>query len=201
MRGLRLLAAAVLAAALPGLAPTHAVAQDAARGAELAAARNCGICHGANGRSEIEDIPSLAGQQADYVTLQMILFREGIRQVPVMNQAAADMADKDIEDLAAFFASLPAGPPEDRRPPDAALIAAGQALTGPRNCGVCHLPGYVGRNQVPRIAAQREEFLARAMTEYRDGKRVGIDTQMNSAVFGMSDSDIAALAHYLAQRD
>ena len=111
------------------------------------------------------------------------------------------MGGEILDILVGHYASLPPGPPEDRRPPDAALIAAGQALTGPRNCGVCHLPGYVGRNQVPRIAAQREEFLARAMTEYRDGKRVGIDTQMNSAVFGMSDADIAALAHYLAQRD
>jgi len=192
-----LLAAAILVVALPGLA----LAQDATRGAELAGNLNCMNCHGANGRSEMEDIPSLAGQQSEYVTLQMILFREGIRQVPAMNQFAAGMEDKDIEDLAAYFASLPPGPPPDRRAADPALVAAGQALTGPRNCGVCHLPDYVGRNQVPRIAAQREEFLVRATTEYRDGKRVGIDTQMNSAVFGMSDADIAALAHYLAQQD
>jgi cytochrome c553 len=39
------------------------------------------------------------------------------------------------------------------------------------------------------------------MAEYRDGKRVGIDTQMNGAVQGLLDADIAALAHYLAHQD
>ena len=74
---LRLLAAAVLAAAIPGVAP----AQDARRGADLAA-QSCTACHGENGRSETADIPSLAGQPEDFITLQMILFREGIRRAP-----------------------------------------------------------------------------------------------------------------------
>lgn len=192
----RLLAAAILAAALPAAA----AAQDRARGAELAA-QSCVNCHGANGRSQMEDIPSLAGQPADFITLQMILFREGIRQVPAMTPFAAGVPDRDIEDLAAFFASLPPGPPQDRRPRDAALFAAGQAITGPRHCASCHGEDYGGRNQIPRIAAQREEFLARTMAEYRDGRRIGADQQMNSAVFGLSDRDIAALAHYLAHRE
>lgn len=191
-----MLAAALLAAALPGVA----AAQDAARGAGLAA-HACVNCHGENGRSQTADIPSLAGQPPGFIVTQMILFREGIRQVPAMNTFAANMPDKDIEDLAAFFASLPPGAPDDRRPRDPALAAAGQALIGPRHCAVCHVSDFGGRNQVPRVAAQREEYLARAMTEYRDGKRVGADPQMNGAVFGLRDEDIAALAHYLAQHD
>jgi cytochrome c553 len=192
----RMLAAACIAAA--GVA--SASAQDAARGAQLAA-QSCVNCHGADGRSQLEDIPSLAGQPADFVTIQMILFREGIRQVPAMSPFAQNLPDRDIEDLAAFFASLPPGPPDDRRPRDPTLFAAGQALTGPRNCGVCHLPDFRGRNQVPRLTAQREDFLARTMREYRDGQRVGADAQMNGAVVGLTDTDIAALAHYLAQRE
>jgi len=191
----RLLAAAVLAAAMPGLA----AAQDARRGADLAHA--CVACHGADGRSRTEGIPSLAGQPAGFITVQTILFREGIRHVAAMNAVTANMPDKDIEDLSAYFASLPPGPPEDRRPRDAALFAAGQALIGPRNCGVCHLPSLVGREQIPRLVGQREEFLARTMAEYRDGQRVGVDSQMNGAVAGLSDAEIAALAHYLSQRD
>ncbi|MDB5412820.1 MAG: hypothetical protein JWR10_1155 [Rubritepida sp.] len=191
----RLLAAAVLAAAFPGAA----LAQDARRGADLA--QTCLACHGDNGRSQIEDIPSLAGQPTDFITLQMILFREGIRRVPVMNQFAADIPDRDIEDLAAYFDGLRPGPPDDRRPRDADLYAAGQALIGPRHCATCHVPDFGGRAQIPRIAAQREEFLARSMVEYREGRRAGADTQMNGAVVGLSDPDIAAIAHYLAQQD
>lgn len=190
------MAAALLAAATASAAR----AQDAARGAELAEQR-CISCHGADGRSTMEGIPSLAGQPAGFITVQMILFREGIRQVPAMMAPSDRKPDRDIEDIAAWFASLPPGPAEDRRPRDAALFAAGQAISGPRNCGVCHLASYAGREQVPRLAGQREEYLARAMREYRDGQRVGVDSQMNGAVMGLSDADLDALAHYLSHRD
>ena len=190
----RFLAAAFLAAATCGAA----VAQDARRGAELATP--CLQCHGGNGRSQMETIPSLAGQPADFITLQLILLREGLRQAPAMAPFAANLPDRDIEDMAAYFATLPPGPPDDRRPRDPALIAAAEALVGPRHCATCHVADYGGRNQIPRIAAQREEYLAAAMTQYRDGTRAGPDTQMNGAVVGLSDANIAALAHFLAQK-
>ena len=196
MTVLRLLAAAFLAAAIPA----SARAQDAARGATLAA-HACVNCHGENGRSQMPEIPSLAGQPADFITVQLILFREGIRQVPAMNTFAANMPDRDIMDLAAFFASLPPGPPDDRGPRDAALFAAGEALARPRHCATCHVADYGGRAQIPRVAAQREEYLVHALTGYRTGSRVGADPQMNGAVVGLSEADIRALAHYLAQRD
>jgi cytochrome c553 len=191
----RLLAAAVLAAAIPA-----AAAQDARRGADLAAHR-CANCHGDDGRSRMEGTPSLAGQPPLFIVTQMILFREGIRHVPAMQAFAAGLPDRDIEDLAAHFAALPPGPPEDRRARDAAMFAEGQALMGPRHCASCHLPTLAGREQVPRINAQREDFLARTLQEYRDGTRIGADTQMNGAVAGLTDAQIAALAHYLSQRD
>lgn len=191
---LRVLAAAVLAAALPDAA----AAQSAARGADRAS-HYCANCHGENGRSQQADIPSLAGQQAEFITTQMVLFREGIRQLPVMNQFAQGLTDTDIEDLAAYYASLPPGPPDDRPARDPALFERGSALVARANCGVCHLPDYRGRNQVPRLTFQREEFLARTMIEYRDGLRIGADPQMNGAVHGISDADLGAIAHYLAQ--
>nr|WP_246503964.1 c-type cytochrome [Plastoroseomonas arctica] len=191
----RWLAAALLAAATVGVAD----AQDARRGAELAIP--CAQCHGANGRSQTPTIPSLAGQPAEFITIQMILLREGLRDAPVMAPFAANLPDQVIEDLAAYFATLPPGPPEERRPRDGALFAAGQALSGPRRCATCHVADYGGRNQIPRIAAQREEYLETAMIAYRDGTRAGPDTQMNGAVVGLTDAQIAALAHYLSQLD
>ena len=196
MRLRAFLAAALISAAVA----FSAAAQDAARGGAMAAQR-CAMCHGMDGRSTHDGIPSLAGQPPLFIVTQMILFREGLRQVPAMLGAAQDLPDRDIEDLAAWYASLPPGPPEDRRARDPALFAAGQALIGPRNCAVCHMPTLVGREQVPRLVGQREEFLARTMIEYRDGVRVGADSQMNGAVMGLTDAQIAALAHYLSQRD
>ena len=80
----------------------------------------------------IVNIPSLAGQPADFITIQMILLREGLRNAPAMQPFAAGKSDQDIQDIAAYFATLPPGPPDDRRPRDPALFAAGQALSGPR---------------------------------------------------------------------
>ncbi len=191
------LLAAVLVAAAFSL---PAFAADPARGAVIAAER-CAACHGMDGKSGMAEIPRLAGQQAGFITLQMILFREGLRQVPAMQSPTEKLSDTDVEAVAAYFASLPAAPPEDRTPRDAALLARGQAISAARNCGVCHLPNYAGRAQMPRLTQQHEAFLAHTMAEYRDGKRVGIDTQMNGAVQGLSDADIAALAHYLAHQD
>lgn len=189
------LVAAVLAASFT--AP--AMAQDAARGAALAEARGCGGCHGAAGVSELENIPSLAGQPAEFITLQMILFREGLRQAEPMNQLSDGLEDGEVEDLAAHYASLAPAPPPDRAPRDAALAARGQQLSARLNCGVCHLPDYSGRNQIPRIAGQREDFLRQTLAQYRDSQRRGTDTNMNAVMYGVADDAIAALAHYLAQ--
>jgi cytochrome c553 len=197
MRRFLCLAAAIAAAFFVS---DPAAAQDAARGRQLAG-HACINCHGENGRSQMEGIPSLAGQPTDFIVTQMILFREGIRQVPAMQAFAANLPDQDIIDLAAFFAALPPGPPDDRRPRDAALFAAGAALSGPRRCATCHVGDYGGRAQIPRISAQREEYLVHALKGYRDGTRAGADAQMNGAVVGLSDPDLLALAHYLSQLD
>jgi cytochrome c553 len=178
------------------LALSIAGAASAATDVEL-----CAACHGASGRSEQPDVPSLAGQPAGFLVIQMILFREGLRDVPVMNAAARGLTDSAIEALAAHYAGLPAGPPPDRQRRDPALAEAGFAASQRMRCAICHLPGYAGRNQIPRLTGQREDFLARTLTEYRDGRRVGADTTMNGAVQGASDATIAALAHYLAQLD
>ena len=59
---------------------------------------------------------------------------------------------------------------------------------------------YVGQRQVPRITNQREEYLAKTLTAYRDNKRSGVDTSMNAVMYKTTDADIAALAHYLAHQ-
>ena len=194
-------AAVVLAAALCIHAPWPAAAQDAARGAALAEAQNCAQCHGPRGVSEMPIIPSLAGQPAEFTTLQLILFREGIRRVPVMVGPMRGMSDEQIEDLAAYFASLPSARREDRGPADAALLARGGEISAGRNCNACHTATYAGRANIPRINHQREDFLEHTLAEYRDGGRVGTDTNMNGLMYGLTDADIRALAHFLAHQE
>ncbi|RYJ03090.1 MAG: c-type cytochrome, partial [Acetobacteraceae bacterium] len=164
------MAAALVAAAMagPGQAQT---AGDAAKGQALAAERNCGSCHGAAGISAMPNIPSLAGQPEEFITLQMILFRERLRDAPPMPDMAQGLEDAEVEALAAHYAGLKPGHAEDRAPRDAARYAAGAALSEKLRCGICHLPDYRGRAQIPRITGQREDYLAQSLTQYRDGKR------------------------------
>lgn len=191
------LAAALVAAAFAF--PTQA--NDAAsRGQALAVVRGCGLCHGDQGISATAMMPSLAGQHADYSVLQMVLFREGLRAVPVMQAAMNGLSDQQLTDLAEHYATLPPGPPPDRAPRDAALASRGAAISPARNCNACHLPSYTGRANIPRLAAQREDYLAAAMIAYRDNLRVGADTQMNGLMLGLTNEEIAALAHHLAQQ-
>jgi cytochrome c553 len=65
-------------------------------------------------------------------------------------------------------------------------------------CGTCHLPDYAGREQIPRLAQQREDYLLAVMRQFRSGVAPGRDTIMSAALTGMSEQDLADLAHYLA---
>ncbi|MBY0335123.1 MAG: c-type cytochrome [Acetobacteraceae bacterium] len=195
MKKLMLAVGVLLVAAAP------AAAQDAARGERLVEERGCTACHGPRGVSPVPLMPSLAGQQPDFITLQMILFREGLRQVPAMMEPARGLTDAQIQDIAAYFAALPSAPKPDRGPRNEALAQRGAQLSAARNCNACHLPDYSGRANVPRVNHQREDFLAHTLAEYRDNLRVGADTQMNGLMHGLTNDDIRAIAHYLAHRE
>ena len=78
-------------------------------------------------------------------------------------------------------------------------FARGQALAARTHCASCHLPNYAGREQMPRLAGQREDYLFHSMKQFRDGSAVGRDTLMTAALHGMSEEDLRDLAHYLAQ--
>nr|WP_282571771.1 c-type cytochrome [Roseomonas acroporae] len=175
-------------------------AGDASRGAALA--EPCAACHGPRGRSAMENVPSLAGQPETYLTLQLILFREKLRDVEPMSTLVRELTDAQVEDIAAYYAGLPPGfPPGQMPPPGAALLARARPLAEAAHCNVCHLPSYAGRDNVPRLAGQREDYLRHALQGYRDGSRTGADTQMNGIAAALSAEDIAALAHFLARRN
>jgi cytochrome c553 len=69
----------------------------------------CQACHGSNGIGTAPDIPNLAGQKAGYIAAQLTAFRAGNRKHALMNAIAGQLTDADIENLGAFWSSLPAG--------------------------------------------------------------------------------------------
>lgn len=156
----------------------------------------CGTCHGEGGNSKMENTPSLAGQPELFLTNQLILMREKLRKSEVMEPFVKGLKDEDAIAFAQHFARLRPEPPDQQTDP--ALAARGKALSAQHHCGSCHLSDYAGREQMPRLALQRIDYLIHSMTAYREGTRSGIDTSMNGVMVGMSDQDIRALAHYLA---
>jgi cytochrome c553 len=160
--------------------------------------RACAGCHGETGNSKLERVPSLAGQPALFTINQLILMREGIRRVEQMAPFVADLTDREIEVLAAYYARQ--NPERSEERVDAALAARGAQIAQTRLCGTCHLPDYSGREQIPRLAMQRVDYLVEALKAYRDNRRSGSDTSMNEVMYGVSDGDVVALAHFLASR-
>ena len=92
---------------LSGIAAGAQAAGDAAAGKAKAA--TCAACHGPNGVSTTPIWPNLAGQKDQYLIKQMKAFRDGGREDPSMSPMAKPLSDQDIEDLAAYYSSLPAG--------------------------------------------------------------------------------------------
>ena len=158
----------------------------------------CGTCHGEDGNSRMPNIPSLAGQPEFFVVNQLFLMREGVRKVEAMMALVKDLKDDDLLALAKHFAALPAK--ASGEPIDPALVQRGAELATGRRCGSCHQPALTGADQIPRIAKQRVDYLIAVLKELRDGRRSGADTLMSAAVAGLSDGDLAALAHYAASR-
>jgi cytochrome c553 len=160
-------------------------------------AGSCGACHGPAGRSSMTEVPSLAGQPAFYLTLQLTLFRDQQRQSARMSPIAAALSDSEVRQLSAYFAALPPAEPLDGQ--DKARAGEGERLTQVNHCASCHLATYTGQNQMPRLAGQREDYLLKAMKDYREGNRSGFDGTMTEVLHGLPDRDLAALAHYLSQ--
>lgn len=178
-----------------------AVAQskgDPARGAAKVAA--CAACHGPEGAKPLAGMPALSGQQEEFLLLQMILLREGLRDVPAMSGMLKAFSDPDLMDIAAYYSKAkPFSTSGKERDPQ--RYALGADISKAMGCGSCHMGNYTGQRQVPRITSQREDYLVAALKAYRDNQRSGVDTSMNAVMYKTTDADIAALAHYLAHRE
>lgn len=159
----------------------------------------CAACHGADGNSVTPGTPSIAAQPKIFLENQLIFFREELRKSPAMLPVVKGLKDPEIIKLAEHFARLPARSVASG-PADKALLRKGQGLARKLRCGQCHTPDFRGQNQIPRLAAQREEYLDAEMRAFRDDKRTGGDTIMAATLYGVTDEEIRALAHFLARR-
>ena len=158
----------------------------------------CLACHGEKGQSETPDIPSLGGQPAPYLLIQLYLFREKQRVVDVMNEMIKGFTDDDLRLFSDNLAKLPPPPPTNDTP-DAARLANGRALITQQRCNNCHNLDLSGRDSIPRIAAQREDYLVKTLREYKSNIRPGYDPAMAGVLASISDAQIVDLAYTIAR--
>ncbi len=148
----------------------------------------------------MEGVPSLAAQPDQYTQWQLVYFRSGTRKNDVMGQVASQLSDADVRTLGGYFAHLPPPPPASGTDPQPELTAKGAQLAPQHQCNSCHGGNYAGQQAVARLAGQREDYLLKALRDFKSNARSGGGVAaMPTTVYDLADSDLVALAHYLAR--
>lgn len=158
---------------------------------------SCSACHGADGNSAIPGTPSIAAQPKVFLENYLVMTREGIRGSPVMQSLLKGVPDKQIVELAVHYSRQKSKAIEEKA--DQKLFNRGKDIAAKNRCASCHDTGFRGKEQMPRLAGQREEFLAEVMLQYRQNRRPGGDTLMSAALYGIPEADFKALAHYFSR--
>ena len=180
-------AALGLACALPALAAgTDTQRQQAAP---------CEVCHGAEGRSTLPDTPSLAGQPKQFITTQLVMFREGNRKNAVMSPMAAPLGNAEINELGSYFTAQSPAPAGKPLPADAA--SAARSLAEKLFCTQCHGAELQGQQHIPRLAGQRPEYLRTQLLGFKAGTRFDMDGNMTAAAQALTPADIETLVAWL----
>ena len=159
----------------------------------------CLACHGEQGQSGNPEVPSLGAQPAFYVTIQLYMFRERMRVVEPMNETTKGLERRWM--CAAWRSSSRSCRHRCLRrtrqiPPG---IERARLLIQQHRCNFCHNQDFSGAQNVPRLAGQREDYLVKALREYKSNARRGYEPQMADVVTLLSDADFADLAAFLAR--
>lgn len=165
----------------------------------------CAACHGADGNSELDANPKLAGQNARYTFKQLVDIRDGNRPIALMTGMLDNMSDQDLRDIAAFYAeqetTIEGADPElvelGRQ-----IYRAGIADLGVAACSACHSPTGRGIAQAgfPALSGQHAAYTAQQMRDFRSGSRDndGESAPMRIVAERLTDREIEALASYIS---
>jgi cytochrome c553 len=151
-------------------------------------------CH-ASSETIHSTLPLLEGQPQAAFIAQWRAFRERVRTAPVMVALAAELSDKQVEDLAEHYAAL--APP---RTSDAPGSDAGRALLDRLKCAACHGAALEGTKAgVPRLAGQKARYTAWALQQMRGGTRShGSGPTTDPLLSSLNNADIESLAAHIA---
>ncbi|MBS0446886.1 MAG: cytochrome c4 [Proteobacteria bacterium] len=169
------------------------------RGATLAL--NCTMCHGAQGLSS-SDAPNLAGQYPEVIIKQLQDYKSGKRSSAIMAALAQRLSDKDIDDLAAYYAYLPkartAPTTYDESLPT--LVRVGAPLRNIAPCVSCH-GGIDQKLGAPWIEGMPKDYLVHQLKVFRSGdRRNDSEAQMRNVARSMTDTEIDEVALFYARK-
>jgi len=181
---------------------------DAVHGQKLDRDQGCNGCHGDAGVIDTPDVPNLAGQDALYTFKQLSDYKEGTRASPIMGEATKALSEKDMADLAAFYASLKPAPSAVAVPAEAATILpltrVGDGTRLMPACDACHGPrgaGESGSYGMPKLSGQKSDDMALQLTTFRSGERANdVYRVMRDVCKNLTDAEIAGLAAYYSGR-
>ena len=199
LAALGVIALAAAALADPGAAASGRIIAEQGGHAGVAP---CAACHGASGAGQpAGGIPRLAGLDKSYLERELAAFRTGVRSSPVMTQYARTLTPDQIDNVTAYYASLPT-PPVDPEPAVEAeagksLAAMGRPLDGLPACATCHGGAGEGYSTAPALAGQSAAYIAEQLNEWRQDKRPeGPDFFMSLLSRKLSEDDVEAVARY-----
>jgi cytochrome c553 len=161
---------------------------DASAGEPLSA--NCGSCHGAQGISRETTIPSLAAQDALYLKNSIKAYRDSVRIQEGMHKFLADLSDKDIEDIAAYYSV------QTSRPAEESTVSMKKLA---EKCDRCHGPAIDNPMMItPKIDGQNKAYLIKALHAYRDNTRSS--SPMHKMSLPYSEAMIEGIASWYASQ-
>ncbi len=187
------LATAVFASTTVSAQDQQPAQGDATRGKAIS--YTCLGCHGIEGYKNAYptySVPKLEGQHPEYLIAALQEYRSGDRAHLTMHAQASTLTDQDIADIAAYFAGKPLvseGKQAGTPPPQAAVL-----------CVSCHgQDGVSIAPTYPSLAGQHEDYIARAIDEYRKGGRK--NPIMKGFAATLKDEDIEAIAKYFSHEE
>ena len=155
----------------------------------------CMACHGPQGNPVMALTPALAGQTARYIYLQLRDFQEGRRSNELMSPMVAGMTRDEMRELSDYFAKQK--PPVQAFKTDSEKARLGKLKADETLCTMCHLGGFAGQNEVPRVAGQNFEYVVKQLSDFKARKRTNDAGSMTSVASTINAQDIDNLAHYL----
>ncbi len=155
----------------------------------------CAACHGEGGNAVIPTNPILAGLNSRYIYLQLRDFQEGRRSDPQMSPMVAGLTRDEMRELADYYSKQKPKSLNFKVDPEKAKL--GKLKADETLCTMCHMGGFAGQNEIPRVAGQNFEYIVKQLSDFKARRRTNDAGNMTSVSNTLNDKDIENLAHYL----